>query len=66
MIKAAHEANAISAIGFHVASASRMLRNLGAHYSEELTQLNASDARLVLEMARKLASDVLSSGALKN
>lgn len=66
MIKGAHDAGTISALGFHVASASRMLRNVGAHYSEELTQLKASDARLVLEMARKLATDVLASGALKS
>jgi len=65
MIKAAHDAGTISALGFHVASASRMLRNIGAHYSDDLTRLNASDARLVLEMARKLASDVVASGALK-
>lgn len=31
MIKAAHDEGKISSLGFHVATASRMLRNLGAH-----------------------------------
>ena len=64
MIKTAHEEGKISSLGFHVATASRMLRNLGAHYSPELSKIRGSDARLILEMARKLASDVVSSGTL--
>jgi hypothetical protein len=64
MIKSAHDAKMISSTGFHVASASRLLRNVGAHYSADLARLLESDARLVLEMARKLASDVLASGAI--
>lgn len=65
MIEKAHEDKMISNLSFHVATASRMLRNIGAHYSEELTSLSASDARLVLEMVRKLADDIVRSGALK-
>jgi hypothetical protein len=58
MISAAHEAGLFSELGFHVATASRYFRNIGAHYSDELAQLTSSDARLVLEMVRKLAADV--------
>ena len=64
MISAAHKAGIFSELGFHVATASRFFRNIGAHYSEELTKLSSSDARLVLEMVRKLAADVLASGKL--
>lgn len=62
MIEQAHKAKIVSALGFHVATASRLLRNIGAHYSAELVRLNSSDARLVLEMTRKLAADIVSSG----
>lgn len=65
MIEKAKEAKIISDLGFHVATASRLLRNLGAHYSDELLRITDSDARLTIEMARKLAVDVLESGALK-
>jgi hypothetical protein len=61
MIEAAHKAGIISPLGFHVATASRLIRNIGAHYSEELARLTDSDARLVLEMTRKLANDIVSS-----
>lgn len=66
MIEKAHEDEIISSLSFHVATASRLLRNIGAHYSEELTNLSASDARLVLEMVRKLADDIVRSDAIKN
>jgi hypothetical protein len=66
MIEQAHKDKLISTLGFHVATASRLLRNIGAHYSKELTQLNSSDARLVLEMTRKLAADIVMSGKLKS
>jgi hypothetical protein len=59
MIEVAHKAGMISTLGYHVATASRLIRNLGAHYSNELVQLTDSDARLVLEMTRKLASDIV-------
>jgi hypothetical protein len=61
MIEAAHKAGNISALGYHMATASRMIRNIGAHYSDELAKLSESDARLVLEMTRKLTTDILSS-----
>ena len=61
MIKKAHEEGLISTLGFHVATASRLIRNIGAHYSEELAQLTDSDARLVLEMTRKLSDDIINS-----
>jgi hypothetical protein len=64
MINQAHTERIISTLGFHVASASRLLRNVGAHYSPELVALGESDARLVLEMVRKLALDILHSGKL--
>ena len=64
MIEDAHKAQIISTLGFHVATASRLIRNIGAHYSAELVRLTPSDARLVLEMARKLATDVVESGRL--
>ena len=64
MISAAHEAGIFSELGFHVATASRYFRNMGAHYSDDLVSLTSSDARLVLEMVRKLAADVLVSGKL--
>lgn len=66
MIEKAKEENIISNLGFHVATASRLLRNIGAHFSEELTRISDSDARLTIEMARKLAVDILESGALRN
>ncbi len=61
LIEAGHKAGLISALGLHVATASRLIRNIGAHYSPELVQLTESDARLVLEMTRKLASDIVGS-----
>lgn len=61
MIKVAHEQGLISTVGFHVATASRLIRNMGAHYSAELARLTDSDARLVLEMTRKLSDDILNS-----
>ena len=61
MIEAAHTASRISTLGYHVATASRLIRNIGAHYSEELVRLTESDARLVLEMTRKLATDILTT-----
>lgn len=60
MVEAGHDQGMISRIGYHVASASRLIRNIGAHYSDELVQLTDSDARLVLEMTRKLANDIVS------
>jgi len=62
MIKVAFEKKALSTLGYHVAIASRLFRNMGAHYSLELSRLDYSDARLTLEMVRKLAVDILSSG----
>ena len=59
MIDQAHDQGRISALGYHVATASRLIRNIGAHYSDELVSLTESDARLVLEMTRKLATDLL-------
>ncbi|MFA5923711.1 MAG: hypothetical protein WC856_20860 [Methylococcaceae bacterium] len=64
MIEKAKEGEIISNLGFHVATASRLLRNIGAHFSEELTKITDSDARLTLEMARKLAVDIIDSKAL--
>ena len=64
MIKMAHQKNALSWLGYHVANASRLFRNKGAHYSPELSSLDYSDARLTLEMVRKLAVDILSSKLL--
>jgi hypothetical protein len=66
MIKVAHEEKALSSLGYHVATASRLFRNMGAHYSPELSKLDYSDARLILEMVRKLAVDILSSGLLSS
>lgn len=65
MIERAHKDKIVSTLGYHVATASRLIRNIGAHYSPELARLSASDARLVLEMTRKLAADILESGKLK-
>jgi len=66
MIEKAKDKKIISNLGFHVATASRLLRNIGAHFSDDLVRISDSDARLTLEMARKLAVDILESGALKN
>jgi len=66
MIEKAHKAGVVSKLGYHFATASRLIRNMGAHYSEELTRLSSSDARLVLEMTRKLADDIIASGKLSN
>lgn len=63
-IENSKERGIVSSLGFHVATASRLLRNIGAHYSAELTKISDSDARLTLEMARKLAVDIMESGAL--
>jgi hypothetical protein len=65
MIEQAHQDKVVSTLGYYVATASRLIRNIGAHYSPELARLSASDARLVLEMTRKLAADILESGRLK-
>lgn len=59
MIDKAHAQDRISTLGYHVATASRLIRNIGAHYSDDLVSLTESDARLVLEMTRKLATDLL-------
>ena len=64
MIEKAKEEGIISDLGFHVATASRLLRNIGAHFSDELTKITDSDARLTLEMTRKLAVDILEAGVL--
>jgi len=64
MIEEAHKAKIVSPLGYHVATASRLIRNIGAHYSSELARLSPSDARLVLEMTRKLAADISESGRL--
>jgi len=64
MIQKAHDEGIISELGFHVATASRMLRDIGAHYSKELTTLTSSDSRLVLEMVRKLAADIVNAGVI--
>lgn len=64
-IDAGKAGGALTPIGYHVASASRLLGNIGAHYSDELSKLSSSDARLVLEMARKVAADLLEAGKLK-
>jgi hypothetical protein len=64
MITHAHKAGIISDLGLNLATASRYLRNIGAHYSPDLAKLSSSDARLVLEIARKLAADVVDSGKL--
>ncbi len=66
MIKNAKDMSVISDLGFHVATASRLLRNTGAHYSEDLTKISDSDARLTLEMARKLAVDIIESKVLSS
>jgi hypothetical protein len=66
MIEKAYKAGIVSTLGYHFATASRLIRNMGAHYSEELSRLTSSDARLVLEMTRKLADDIISSGKLSN
>ncbi len=65
MITQAHKAGVISDLGLHLATASRYLRNIGAHFSDDLAKLSPSDARLVLEIVRKLAADVVESGRLK-
>ncbi|HHF3171019.1 TPA: DUF4145 domain-containing protein [Vibrio diabolicus] len=64
MITNAKESEKITPLSFHMATASRMLGNSGAHYSEELVKISDSEARLTLEMARKLVIDLLESGAL--
>lgn len=64
MIQEAENEKIISNLGYHFATASRLLRNIGAHYSDELAKISDSDARLTLEMARKLAVDILDSEAL--
>jgi hypothetical protein len=65
MIEQAHKDKIVSTLGYDVATASRLIRNIGAHYSSELARLSGSDARLVLEMTRKLAADILESGKLQ-
>jgi hypothetical protein len=64
LIKNASDANLITGVGYHLASASRLLRNTGAHYSEELARLSLADSRLVLEMARRIALEVRDAGHL--
>lgn len=62
MIEKAHAAGAVSLLGRHVATASRLMRNMGAHYSADLAKLSRSDARLALELTRKIADDLGASG----
>ncbi|WP_318522425.1 DUF4145 domain-containing protein [Photobacterium leiognathi] len=64
MINNAKESGKITQLSYHMATASRMLRNTGAHYSEELSKISDSEARLTLEMARKLVIDLMDSEAL--
>lgn len=66
MIQNAKSMSIISDLGFHVATASRLLRNTGAHFSEDLAKISHSDARLILEMARKLAVDIIESKVLSS
>jgi hypothetical protein len=66
MIERAHTAGAVSLLGRHIADASRLMRNIGAHYSPDLATLSKSDARLALELTRKIAEDLGASGRFTN
>ena len=66
MIEKARDAGIVSTLGVQLATASRLYRNIGAHYSDDLVRLSYSDARLVLDMTRKLADDIIASGKLSN
>jgi hypothetical protein len=59
IIKEAHEEKRISRIGYHAAELARIIRNLGAHYSTDLAGITESDARIALELAGKLTTDIL-------
>lgn len=63
-IQAAHEKKAISDFAYHLASASRLLGNFGAHYGETVVNLDAAECKLVLDLVRSLALHVISSGLL--
>jgi len=51
-VKAAQQKGVLSRLGYSLADATRMMHNMGAHYSSDLADLSESDARLALEMAR--------------
>jgi len=66
LIRNASDSGVVTGIGYHLASASRLLRNTGAHYSEELARLTLEDARLTLDIARRIALELRDAGHLKS
>jgi hypothetical protein len=58
-IDAAKEAGKLKDLTYQLASAARIIGNYGAHYSDDLlAQIGESEALLVLEMVRKIVSEV--------
>jgi Domain of unknown function (DUF4145) len=65
LIKNASDQGIVTVAGYHMASASRLLRNTGAHYSDGLARLTLPEARLTLDMARHVALEIRDAGHLK-
>lgn len=65
MIENAYNNGRITKVSYMTASVSRMIRNIGAHYSPELSKLTDSDALLSLQMVNKFAKEIMESGLLQ-
>lgn len=64
-IKGAYDKRAITDYAYHLASASRLMGNFGAHYSSSLTNLDPAECKTVLDVVRSLAANLLSASLLK-
>jgi len=59
-IRAADAAGAVSELQFGLARSTRILGNYGAHYSDdELAQIGADEAELVLNMVRQIMKSIV-------
>ena len=63
-IDAALKNKAITDLGYHLANATRLLGNFGAHYAETVVNLNTEECTLVIGLVRNLAMSLISSGLL--
>jgi hypothetical protein len=61
MIENARATKAISTVAYHSASVSRLMGNIGAHYSSELRDIKASDCTTVLDLIHKLAIEIIAN-----
>jgi len=65
-IQTAYQQKVISDYAYHLASASRLMGNYGAHYAPTLMNLEPTECRLVLELVRGLATNILASNVSLN